>query len=202
MNKENISFSPWSLLSKFNQSISGTHVGVIYCKLQCIVFCSHPSAAIFDYIIGTLGSILDSKPSWESSKFQFTRCSHNVALSFASDHPPHLLLKHIWILFGVLSLVWTFNQIPSNGMCGGPPSASRISKNLNGVPTPVWTSYQKSPPSSQTSYQSSSTCISECCNPKWACSQMFSSRFNTSVLFFSPTHYTSCAGVIGAQYHF
>ena len=39
-------------------------------------------------------------------------------------------------------------------MCGGPPSASRISKNLNGVPTPVWTSYQKSPPSFQTYYQS------------------------------------------------
>ena len=108
----------------------------------------------------------------------------------------------VWILFGVLSLVWTFNQIPSNGMCGGPPSASRISKNLNGVPTPVWTSYQKSPPSSQTSYQSSSTCISECCNPKWACSQMFSSRFNTSVLFFSPTHHTSCAGVINAHYYY
>ena len=145
INKANISFSPWSLLSKFNKFFSGTPEGVIFCKL---------------------------------------------------------LLKHIWILFGVLSLVWTFNQIPSNGMCGGPPSASRISKNLNGVPTPVWTSYQKSPPSSQTSYQSSSTCISECCNPKWACSQMFSSRFNTSVLFFSPAHHTSCAGVIGAQYYF
>ena len=63
---------------------------------------------------------------------------------------PPLLLKHLRILCGVPTLVWTSDQMTQIEMCGVPP-----------------------PPNYQTSYhfgcQSSSTCISECGTPSWAC---------------------------------
>ena len=101
--------------------------------------------------IATLGSILDLQVSWESGKLQLVRWSREVALFPVNTHPsthpppkfgrlgshhllswqipsngmcgvpPPLLLKHLRILCGVPTLVWTSDQITSIGMCGVPP---------------------------------------------------------------------------------
>ena len=41
---------------------------------------SEQEMELFEVIIATLGSILDSQLSWESGKFQLARWSHEVAL--------------------------------------------------------------------------------------------------------------------------
>ena len=69
---------------------------------------------------------------------------------------PPLLLKHLRILCGVPTQFGTSDQMTQIEMCGVPP-----------------------PPNYQTSYhfgcQSSSTYISECGTPSWACSYLISS---------------------------
>ena len=41
---------------------------------------SKQETELFEVIIATLGSILDSQLSWESGKFQLARWSHEVVL--------------------------------------------------------------------------------------------------------------------------
>ena len=82
--------------------------------------------------IATLGSILDSQLNWESCKFQLARWSHGVVIFLARTHPPtypptRRVSLEAWILCGVPTLVWISDQIPSNVMCGVPPSGSKTS---------------------------------------------------------------------------
>ena len=82
--------------------------------------------------IATLGSILDSQPSWESGKFQLARWSHEVVIfPERTNHPPTLKwnvrcppprpLKHLRALCGVPTLVWKSVHITSIRMCGVRP---------------------------------------------------------------------------------
>ena len=75
-------------------------------------------------------------------------CGQITSIGMCGVPYPPLLLKHLWILCVVPTLVWPSDQMSQMEMCGVPP------------------------PNSQTSYQFSwhfsSTCILECGTPSWA----------------------------------
>ena len=107
-------------------------------------------------LIATLGSIMDSQPSWESCKFYLARWSHEVALflsnpdhhkGYATNPPP----KHIGfetdppyqqlmfkILFCVPTPVRTCDQI----WCVVSPLLSFCSESMCGVPPSRYTFFQ------------------------------------------------------------
>ena len=137
--------------------------------------------------IATLGSILDTQLSWESSKFQLARWSHEVAIlshqttpTPTPTPPPTILVFSSLILCGVPILVWTQVHV----RC--PPLILSSMWCYVRCPHPsinIWTQFLVRCPHphinpriipclswySQVECQSSLTCILECATPGSAC---------------------------------
>ena len=101
----------------------------------CLILHSIAQYCPIFFHIATLGSILDTQLSWESSKFQLARWSHEVVLFLVRTDPTRpgrpdpttrrvslkMPLKHVWRLCGVPTLVWTPDQL-TTAMNGHLPS--------------------------------------------------------------------------------
>ena len=80
-----INFCPFVILTLFVTKISQLCL-TLSNQAQVLLLSSGMGESV---LVATLGSILDSQPSWESCKFQLARWSHGVALFSVRDPPSH-----------------------------------------------------------------------------------------------------------------